>query len=142
MNEEEEMRMRGEGGRRGNAGEGREGLHDQPSSNQTNFSFPGSYIFPPLTAGDVCAWCVYDHSISFSSNSHQQIEMPRNSQGNSYSTPGGTNSNSSSSYHYSNSNGSYYYKNDNGSTYYNSGTGYSQYNSASGSTTKSYSSKK
>jgi hypothetical protein len=58
MNEEEEMRMRGEGGRRGNAGEGREGLHDQPSSNQTNFSFPGSYIFPPLTAGDVCMVCV------------------------------------------------------------------------------------
>ena len=46
--------------------------------------------------------------------------MPRgtNSQGNSYNTPGGTNSSSGSSYHYSNSNGSYYYANDNGSTYY------------------------
>ena len=32
--------------------------------------------------------------------------MPRNSQGNSYSTPGGTNSSSGSSYHYSNTNGS------------------------------------
>ena len=47
------------------------------------------------------------------------LVMPRgvNSQGNSYNTPGGSNSNSSS-YHYSNSNGSYYYANDNGSTYY------------------------
>ena len=41
-----------------------------------------------------------------------------NSQGNAYNTPGGSNSNSGSSYHYSNSNGSYYYANDNGSTYY------------------------
>eukprot|EP00949_MAST-11_sp_MAST-11-sp1_P003676 g3676.t1 len=48
-----------------------------------------------------------------------------NSQGNAYTTPGGSN-NGSSSYHYSNSNGSYYYKNDNGSTYYNSGSGYSR----------------
>eukprot|EP00603_Paraphysomonas_imperforata_P001405 CAMPEP_0114432080 /NCGR_PEP_ID=MMETSP0103-20121206/10958_1 /TAXON_ID=37642 ORGANISM="Paraphysomonas imperforata, Strain PA2" /NCGR_SAMPLE_ID=MMETSP0103 /ASSEMBLY_ACC=CAM_ASM_000201 /LENGTH=117 /DNA_ID=CAMNT_0001601719 /DNA_START=52 /DNA_END=406 /DNA_ORIENTATION=+ len=50
--------------------------------------------------------------------------MPRgtNSQGNTYNTPGGTNSNQGSSYHYSNSNGSYYYANDNGSTYYNSGS--------------------
>ena len=39
-----------------------------------------------------------------------------NSQGNTYNTPGGTNSSSGSSYHYSNSNGSYYYSNDNGST--------------------------
>ena len=39
-------------------------------------------------------------------------------QGNTYNTPGGTNSNGGSSYHYSNSNGSYYYANDNGSTYY------------------------
>ena len=30
-------------------------------------------------------------------------------QGNTYNTPGGTNSNGGSSYHYSNSNGSYYY---------------------------------
>ena len=37
-----------------------------------------------------------------------------NSQGNAYSTPGGTNSSGGSSYHYSNSNGSYYYANDNG----------------------------
>eukprot|EP01041_Mallomonas_annulata_P003441 gene3441-6834_t len=42
-----------------------------------------------------------------------------NSQGNKYSTPGGSNSASSTSYHYSNADGSYYYKNDNGSTYYN-----------------------
>ncbi len=50
--------------------------------------------------------------------------MPRgvNSQGNSYNTPGGTNSSTGSSYHYSNSNGSYYYQNDNGSTYYNPGS--------------------
>jgi hypothetical protein len=33
--------------------------------------------------------------------------MPRNSQGNHYSTPGGTNSSSGTSYHYSNTNGSY-----------------------------------
>ncbi len=52
-----------------------------------------------------------------------------NSQGNSYSTPGGTNSSGGSSYHYSNSNGSYYYANDNGSTYYNAGS------SGAGSTT-------
>ena len=55
-----------------------------------------------------------------------------NSQGNAYTTPGGSN-NGSSSYHYSNSNGSYYYKNDNGSTYYNSGSGYSRYTAPSGS---------
>eukprot|EP00602_Paraphysomonas_sp_CaronLab_P005455 CAMPEP_0185021952 /NCGR_PEP_ID=MMETSP1103-20130426/4657_1 /TAXON_ID=36769 /ORGANISM="Paraphysomonas bandaiensis, Strain Caron Lab Isolate" /LENGTH=73 /DNA_ID=CAMNT_0027553777 /DNA_START=156 /DNA_END=377 /DNA_ORIENTATION=- len=52
--------------------------------------------------------------------------MPRghgtNSQGNTYNTPGGTNSSGGSSYHYSNANGSYYYANDNGSTYYNPGT--------------------
>ena len=40
------------------------------------------------------------------------------SQGNTYNTPGGTNSSDGSSYHYSNNNGSYYYANDNGSTYY------------------------
>lgn len=45
-----------------------------------------------------------------------------NSQGNTYNTPGGTNSSGGSSYHYSNANGSYYYANDNGSTYYNPGT--------------------
>jgi len=32
-----------------------------------------------------------------------------NTQGNNYSSPGGTNSSGGSSYHYSNSNGSYYY---------------------------------
>ncbi len=32
-----------------------------------------------------------------------------NSQGNSYNTPGGTNTSVGSAYHYSNSNGSYYY---------------------------------
>lgn len=41
-----------------------------------------------------------------------------NSQGNTYNTPGGTNTNSGQSYHYSNTNGSYYYRNDNSSTYY------------------------
>merc|ERR1711935_1032299 len=48
------------------------------------------------------------------------ITMPRgqNSQGNTYNTPGGTNSSDGSSYHYSNNDGSYYYANDNGSTYY------------------------
>ena len=45
-----------------------------------------------------------------------------NSQGNSYNTPGGSNSAAGNSYHYSNANGSYYYQNDNGSTYYNPGT--------------------
>ena len=35
-----------------------------------------------------------------------------NSQGNSYNTPGGTNSNQGTSYHYSNTNGSYYYANE------------------------------
>jgi len=55
-----------------------------------------------------------------------------NSQGNHYNTPGGTNSNGGSSYHYSNSNGSYYYSNDNGSTYYNSGSGSATYTSPSG----------
>ena len=88
--------------------------------------------------------------------------MPRNSQGNHYSTPGGTNSSSGSSYHYSNTNGSCasiltrlyvqtclrplsvraprpadYYANDNGSTYYNSGKGQSTYTSPSGHTTTS-----
>ncbi len=53
--------------------------------------------------------------------------MPQNSQGNHYSTPGGTNGSSGSAYHYSNSNRSYYYKNDNGSTYYNDGQGGSRY---------------
>eukprot|EP01038_Epipyxis_sp_PR26KG_P010911 gene10911-14649_t len=63
-----------------------------------------------------------------------------NSQGNHYNTPGGSNANGSSSYHYSNSNGSYYYSNDNGSRYYNSGTGTAAYtppassSSGSGST--------
>ena len=61
-----------------------------------------------------------------------------NSYGNNYTTPGGTNSNDGSSYHYSNQDGSYYYQNDNGSTYYDSGKGYSQYTSPSGNTTKSY----
>ena len=42
----------------------------------------------------------------------------RCSQGNTYNTPGGTNSSDGSSYHYSNNDGSYYYANDNGSTYY------------------------
>ena len=55
-----------------------------------------------------------------------------NSQGNTYNTAGGTNSNVGSSYHYSNNDGSYYYKNDNGSTYYNNGGGYSRYTDASG----------
>ena len=41
-----------------------------------------------------------------------------NSQGNKYTTPGGTNSTPSTAYHYSNNDGSYYYKNDNGSTYH------------------------
>eukprot|EP00529_Nitzschia_sp_RCC80_P038300 CAMPEP_0113463116 /NCGR_PEP_ID=MMETSP0014_2-20120614/12469_1 /TAXON_ID=2857 /ORGANISM="Nitzschia sp." /LENGTH=71 /DNA_ID=CAMNT_0000355055 /DNA_START=166 /DNA_END=381 /DNA_ORIENTATION=+ /assembly_acc=CAM_ASM_000159 len=71
--------------------------------------------------------------------------MPRsgtNSQGNHYNTPGGTNSNGGSAYHYSNSDGSYYYSNDNGSTYYNSGTGSSQYTSPSGHTTSSGGGKK
>ena len=66
------------------------------------------------------------------------ITMPRsgtNSQGNHYNTPGGTNSNGGSSYHYSNSNGSYYYSNDNGSTYYNSGSGSATYTSPSGNST-------
>jgi hypothetical protein len=63
----------------------------------------------------------------------KEKKMPRghgtNSQGNTYNTPGGTNSNESTSYHYSNQDGSYYYKNDNGSSYYNSGSGYSNYTS-------------
>ena len=46
------------------------------------------------------------------------LRLRRCPQGNTYNTPGGTNSNGGSSYHYSNSNGSYYYANDNGSTYY------------------------
>ena len=49
---------------------------------------------------------------------HKTMPDGVNSQGNSYNTPGGTNSSQGSSYHYSNSNGSYYYANDNGSTYY------------------------
>ena len=53
--------------------------------------------------------------------------MPKNDQGNTYNTAGGTNSNTGTSYHYSNSDGSYYYKNDNGSTYYNDGKGSSRY---------------
>ena len=61
------------------------------------------------------------------------LTMPKghgtNSQGNSYNTPGGSNSSAGSSYHYSNSNSSYYYANDNGSTYYNPGS------SGAGSTT-------
>lgn len=56
-----------------------------------------------------------------------------NSQGNAYTTPGGTNTSSGSSYHYSNSNGSYYYKNDNGSTYYNNGQGQATYTPPGGS---------
>ncbi|KAL3781847.1 hypothetical protein ACHAWO_009213 [Cyclotella atomus] len=55
-----------------------------------------------------------------------------NSQGNYYSTPGGTNSNGGSSYHYSNTNGSYYYSNDSGSTYYNSGRGSATYRAPNG----------
>ena len=50
-----------------------------------------------------------------------------NSQGNSYNTPGGTNSNQGTSYHYSNTNGSYYYANDNGSTYYSDPSGQGHY---------------
>ena len=46
------------------------------------------------------------------------LRLRRCPQGNTYNTPGGTNSNDGSSYHYSNSDGSYYYANDNGSTYY------------------------
>ena len=65
------------------------------------------------------------------------LTMPHgvNSQGNSYSTPGGSNSNQGSSYHYSNSNGSYYYANDNGSTYYQSASGAATYTSPSGYST-------
>eukprot|EP00984_Skeletonema_dohrnii_P007550 scaffold2750_cov114-Skeletonema_dohrnii-CCMP3373.AAC.5 len=63
-----------------------------------------------------------------------------NSQGNRYSTPGGTNSSSGSSYRYSNSNGSYYYSNDNGSKYYNSGNGSATYTSPSGQS-RTYSTK-
>ncbi|KAG7347471.1 hypothetical protein IV203_016176 [Nitzschia inconspicua] len=55
-----------------------------------------------------------------------------NSQGNTWSTPGGTNSNGGTSYHYSNSNGSYYYANDNGSTYYKSSNGSSHYTPSGG----------
>lgn len=55
-----------------------------------------------------------------------------NSQGNHYNTPGGTNSNGGSSYHYSNSDGSYYYSNDNGSSYHNNGSGGSNYTAPSG----------
>eukprot|EP00552_Chaetoceros_brevis_P004648 CAMPEP_0197735368 /NCGR_PEP_ID=MMETSP1435-20131217/583_1 /TAXON_ID=426625 /ORGANISM="Chaetoceros brevis, Strain CCMP164" /LENGTH=70 /DNA_ID=CAMNT_0043323059 /DNA_START=39 /DNA_END=251 /DNA_ORIENTATION=- len=54
-----------------------------------------------------------------------------NSQGNSYNTPGGTNSSEGSSYHYSNTDGSYYYSNDNGSTYHNDGGGGSTYTAPS-----------
>lgn len=46
-----------------------------------------------------------------------------------YDTPGGTNNNSGSSYHYSNQDGSYYYQNDNGSTYYSSPGGHGTYTS-------------
>ena len=53
-----------------------------------------------------------------------------NTQGNNYSTPGGTNSSGGSSYHYSNSNGSYYYANDNGSTYHHSASGANTYTPA------------
>ena len=60
-----------------------------------------------------------------------------NSQGNSYNTPGGSNSSGGSSYHYSNTNGGYYYANDNGSTYYSSPSGTSTYTSPSGSTSTS-----
>ena len=58
-------------------------------------------------------------------NAHGARRLPRLSpvtdaacsQGNTYDTPGGTNSSDGSSYHYSNNGGSYYYANDNGSTY-------------------------
>ena len=50
-----------------------------------------------------------------------------NSQGNTYNTPGGTNSKPSTSYHYSNTNGGYYYSNDNGSTYTAAPSGQSTY---------------
>jgi hypothetical protein len=76
-----------------------------------------------------------------SSTSTSTMTKGTNSQGNNYSTPGGTNSNGGSSYHYSNSNGSYYYSNDNGSTYYNSGKGSATYTSSSGQS-KSYSTSK
>lgn len=46
-----------------------------------------------------------------------------NDRGNRWTTPGGRNSNSSTSYHYSNNDGSYFYKNDDGSTYFNPGRG-------------------
>mmetsp|Transcript_24322 Transcript_24322/g.44647 ORF Transcript_24322/g.44647 Transcript_24322/m.44647 type:complete len:81 (-) Transcript_24322:56-298(-) len=62
-----------------------------------------------------------------------------NSQGNNYSTPGGTNSHGGESYHYSNRDGSYYYQNDNGSRYYNSGSGYERYSSAGGNTWERFS---
>ena len=61
--------------------------------------------------------------------------------GNRYTTPGGSNSGSGSSYHYSNSNGSYYYANDNGSTYYDNGSS-SRYTSSSGTTRYGSSSQK
>ena len=50
-----------------------------------------------------------------------------NSQGNKYTTPGGTNSTPSTAYHYSNNDGSYYYKNDNGSTYHQPSSGTPSY---------------
>jgi|EP00596_Hydrurales_sp_CCMP1899_P004674 hypothetical protein len=45
-----------------------------------------------------------------------------NAQGNTYNTPGGTNTSAGQAYHYSNTNSSYYYANNNGSTYYNPGS--------------------
>mmetsp|Transcript_66544 Transcript_66544/g.159056 ORF Transcript_66544/g.159056 Transcript_66544/m.159056 type:complete len:82 (-) Transcript_66544:178-423(-) len=68
----------------------------------------------------------------YTSASQSQSQSGVNSQGNHYTTPGGTNSSGGQSYHYSNQNGSYYYQNDNGSSYYNSGTGYERYTSSSG----------
>jgi hypothetical protein len=56
-----------------------------------------------------------------------------NAEGNHYSTPGGTNTSSDSSYYYRNNDGSYYYKNDNGSTYYNTPTGTGVYTAPDGS---------
>ena len=63
---------------------------------------------------------------------HTYATAPRAMQGNTYNTPGGTNSQEGTSYHYSNTDGSYYYKNDNGSTYHDNGRGGSTYTSPSG----------
>lgn len=64
-----------------------------------------------------------------------QNESGVNKRGNRWRTPGGRNSNSSTSYHYSNDDGSYYYKNDDGSTYFNPGRGSAGYYTPKGSST-------